>query len=496
MMDVTLRRNLLINLTGLALPTLVSLVTVPLYIKVLGVDRFGVMTLVWVLVGYFALADFGIALASEKRIARALATGDRADIARTFWSACWTSLATGCIGGAILYGVADAYFGWSMHAPPQLLAEVRQALPWIAVSIPIGNVALVFAGAISAAERFSVFNVNQTLGTVLFQVLPIVAAMVLAPTLRVALIAAVAARAVAALLLGVAALRVLDLRALAGAEPGCVRALFGYGRWLQLTVAASMIGESLDRVIVGALQPPRFVTYYAVPQNLVSRLNLLSGALSRTLFPRLAAASRAQAIRTARHALAFLQTLLTPVTVGALFALEPFLHLWVGQELSQTSGEIGRIMIVGVWLAGQTAVCRNLMLAQGKEAGVAHVSMVLLPAFALTLWGAVHAFGIVGAAFAVLLRGVVEYAALLWLCGLRVWPTLREMAPHLGFVIVGVAVAPSIEAWLPALAAGTVLALVNMAWSYYSSATFRDVAGSIWQRLARHPAPANREGET
>lgn len=496
MMDITLRRNLLINLTGLVLPTLVSLITVPLYIKVLGVDRFGVMTLVWVLVGYFTLADFGIALASEKRIARALASGDHGDVARTFWSACWTSLCTGGIGGAILYAIAETYFRGATHAPPELLAEVRPALPWLALSIPVGNVALVFAGAISAAERFSVFNINQTLGTVLFQVLPIAAAFALAPTLQVALIAAVAARTVAALMLGAAALRVLEIRTLARAEAACVRALFGYGRWLQLAVAASMFGESLDRVIVGALQPPRFVTYYAVPQNLVSRLNLLSSALSRTLFPRLAAAPREQAVEIARHALAFLQTLLTPVTVGALFVLEPFLHFWVGQELSQTSGEIGRLMIVGVWLAGQTAVCRNLMLAQGKEAGVAHVSMLLLPVFALVLWGAVHTFGIVGAALAVLLRGVAEYAALLWMCGLRVRPVLREMAPHLGFVIAGVAVATRMDAWLAALAAGTVLALVNMGWSYYSSATFREVAASVWQRLARQPAPANHEGKT
>jgi len=501
MMDVTLRRNLLINLTGLALPTLVSLVTVPLYIKVLGVDRFGVMTLVWVLVGYFALCDFGISLAGEKRIARALATADREDIARTFWSACWTSLATGLAGAVILWAVAGAYFHWVTHAPEALLAEVGQALPWIALSIPVGNVALVFAGAISAAERFSVFNINQTLGTVLFQVLPVTAAFVLAPTLQVALCAAVIARAVSALMLGVAALRVLEIRTVQRAQRACVRALFGYGRWLQLAVAATMIGESLDRVVLGALQPPRFVTYYAVPQNLVSRLNLLSGALSRTLFPRLAAAPREEAVEIAHHALGFLQTLLTPVTVGALFVLEPFLHSWVGQELSTSSAHIGRLMVIGVWLAGQTTVARNLMLAQGKEPVVAHVSMLLLPAFALLLWGAVSLLGIQGAVIAVLVRGVVEYAALLRLCGMRAGPLLREMGPHLGFVAVALALASQVNGWLPCLAAGTVLALINMGWSLHSSPTFRDVAASAWQRLTPRrardvAAPANHEGKT
>ena len=506
MMDVTLRRNLLINLTGLALPTLVSLVTVPLYIKVLGVDRFGVMTLVWVLVGYFTLCDFGISLAGEKRIARALATADHADIALTFWSALWTNLVTGLIGAVILWAVAGAYFHWATHAPEALLNEVTQALPWIALSIPVGNVALVFAGAISAAERFSVFNINQTIGTVLFQVLPVTAAFVFAPTLQVALCTAVFARAVSALMLGVAAVRVLEIDTVQRAQRACVRALFRYGRWLQLTVAANMIGESLDRVVVGALQPPRFVTYYAVPQNLVSRLNLLSGALSRTLFPRLAAARREEAVEIAHHALGFLQTLLTPVTIGALFVLEPFLRSWVGQELSSSSGEIGRIMILGVWLGGQTTVARNLMLAQGKEAGVAHVSLLLLPAFALLLWGGVYLFGIQGAVMAVLVRGVAEYAALLRLCGMRARPLVHEMAPHLVFVALALLLASHVDGWLPCLAAGTALALCNMGWSLHSSATFRDVAKSAWRRVSPRPTPddaapdvaasANHEGKT
>lgn len=506
MMDATLRRNLLINLTGLVLPTFVSLITVPLYIKVLGVDRFGVMTLVWVLVGYFALCDFGISLAGEKRIARALATADHEDIARVFWSGFWTNLATGLAGAVILWAVAGAYFHWVTHAPPALLAEVTQALPWIALSIPVGNVALVFAGAISAAERFSVFNINQTLGTVLFQVLPVTAAFVLAPTLQVALCAAVIARAVSALMLGVAAVRVLEIHSVQRAQRACVRALFGYGRWLQLTVAANMIGESLDRVVVGALQPPRFVTYYAVPQNLVSRLNLLSGALSRTLFPRLAAAPREEAVEIAHHSLGFLQTLLTPVTIGALFVLEPFLYLWVGQEVSASSAHIGRLMVIGVWLGGQTTVARNLMLAQGKEAGVAHVSMLLLPAFALALWAAVYLFGIEGAVMAVLARGVAEYVALLRLCGMRARVLVREMAPHLAFVSVALLLASQVHGWLPCLAVGAAIALCNMGWSLHSSVTFREVAVSIWQRLtqrrARDVAPpdvgaqANHEGKT
>ncbi len=46
----------------------------------------------------------------------------------------------------------------------------------------------------------------------------------------------------------------------------------------------SMITDSLDRVLLGAHLGARFVTYYTVPQNLVTRLNMLPNALVRTFF--------------------------------------------------------------------------------------------------------------------------------------------------------------------------------------------------------------------
>src|ERR1700752_4016523 len=86
------------------------------------------------------------------------------------------------------------------------------ALPWLARAIPIANVSWVCAGAINGAERFGVYNTNQTIGTFLFQLLPLGAALWLGATLQNVLAAAVFARILAAILLGRSALKVLDIR--------------------------------------------------------------------------------------------------------------------------------------------------------------------------------------------------------------------------------------------------------------------------------------------
>jgi len=51
--------NTLWNLAGTLLPLLVGLVAVPLLLRSLGIERFGMLSLIWMLTGYFGLLDSG-----------------------------------------------------------------------------------------------------------------------------------------------------------------------------------------------------------------------------------------------------------------------------------------------------------------------------------------------------------------------------------------------------------------------------------------------------
>ena len=50
-----LARNTLWNLLGQLLPMVVALVTIPALVRGLGVDRFGVLSLAWIVIGYFPM---------------------------------------------------------------------------------------------------------------------------------------------------------------------------------------------------------------------------------------------------------------------------------------------------------------------------------------------------------------------------------------------------------------------------------------------------------
>ena len=55
-----LARNTILNVLGYGLPMLVAIFAIPLLVKGLGTERFGILTLAWVIIGYLSLFDLGL----------------------------------------------------------------------------------------------------------------------------------------------------------------------------------------------------------------------------------------------------------------------------------------------------------------------------------------------------------------------------------------------------------------------------------------------------
>lgn len=476
-------KNVAINFFGLILPTFVSLVTVPTYIRLLGVERYGVVSLVWTFIGYFGVLDLGMSMAAQNHISKARAANDGEQSALIFWSAFWLNLTTGIAGGLLIYLGGYLYTAYFTHVAPVLRDEVFHALPWLALAIPIANVSWVCAGAINGAERFGIYNANQTIGTFLFQLLPLGAAWLVAPTLPSVLAAAVLARAIAAVLLARAGMRVLGIDRVLMPRLHVAADLFRFGGWMLVASMAIMVGDTLDRVLLGAGLGARFVTYYTVPQNLVTRLNMLPNALVRTLFPRLSAIERDHADVLVRQALEFLNAVFTPIMIVAMLALGPFLEAWIGSELASASVNVGRVLIVSVWLVGQAGVTRLLIQSQVDPARAAWIGIVELPFFAGILMLGIAHFGLIGAAVVVVMRSLIDYGVLLYLSSTRARPIVLDMLGHLSFLGVSGYLAQAVTnlAALAVLAAG--LACANIAWSMTTSPALRGIARNLLLRV-------------
>ena len=95
-------RNVAWNLLGQGAPLIVALVTIPILIRAIGTDRFGVLNLAWMVIGYFSLFDLGVGRAMTHVIAKYIGADREDEIPGVFW----TGLAL-----MVLLGIVGAFAG-------------------------------------------------------------------------------------------------------------------------------------------------------------------------------------------------------------------------------------------------------------------------------------------------------------------------------------------------------------------------------------------------
>jgi O-antigen/teichoic acid export membrane protein len=408
----SLKRNAIANFLGSALPMIVSLIAVPLYLHHVGTARYGVLAIVWMLQGYFGYFDLGLSVATANRIAQ-LSNASPQERESVLWTALVLNAGFGMLGGILLFLFGALLIG-QFHVDAGITAEALSALPWVACSVPLATITGVFSGALTGRERFAPLNAVQFAGTLISQIVPLVTAIAIKPDLQHVIPAAILGNVASLVLMIVVVCRVFPLRFTTGPRREYIKPLFSYGAWVTVTNLASPLLETADRLLIGSVLGPQAVAWYQVPFNLAVRVRILPGVLSRTLFPRLSALDTQDAAALAIRSVRGLASVMTPLIVFGIFLMQPFLMLWIGHAFGEKAASVGEAILVGVWINSLATIPYGHLGAMGRPDVIAKFhALELLPFFGV-LWWALHAFGVLGAALAWSARCAVDAMLLFW----------------------------------------------------------------------------------
>jgi O-antigen/teichoic acid export membrane protein len=394
-------------------PAALLLITVPIYLHLIGEARYGVLAIVWLLLGYFGVFDLGFGRAVANRIA---ALHDATDEERQdiFWTGLAVSAVTGLIGGAILYLVGDWLFAHALDIHGALHAEAEKATPWLASALPLAVIISMLAGALEGRQAFLALNGAQIFGTVLYQLFPLVVAYAGKIALPYLIAAAIVGRLLSALLLFALCYRHVPLSPRPRFALKQVKSLLHYGGWITVTGLVGPLLTVFDRFFIGAKMGMVAVTAYTVPYNLVMRLTILPGSLQTALFPRFAMVDTAEAKALAARAVLAIGAIMTPIVVMGLLLIKPFLILWVGAALTEKAAPVGQILLVGIWINTLAFIPFTYLQGRGRPDLPAKFHILELLPYIAILWVLIDRLGILGAAWAWDIRVLADTLLLFW----------------------------------------------------------------------------------
>jgi O-antigen/teichoic acid export membrane protein len=153
-----LARNTVWNLLGSGAPMIVAVFCIPILIRGLGTDRFGVLTLAWALIGYASLFDLGLGRALTQLVAQKLGAGEEQEIPSLAWTSLLLMLALGLAGTAVVLLISPWLAGRALNVPDALDAETLSAFRLLGISLPFVITTAGLRGLLEAHQRFGLIN--------------------------------------------------------------------------------------------------------------------------------------------------------------------------------------------------------------------------------------------------------------------------------------------------------------------------------------------------
>jgi O-antigen/teichoic acid export membrane protein len=416
-MKSNLKMDLFANMAGMAWSAGIQLICVPFYVRILGIEGYGLIGFYVLLLTLFQVLDLGISPTVNRELARASAhknnNNEARDLIRTLEACSWGIGV--CIG--LLIVVSSSWIA-TMWIKPRGLSE----------SVTTETVALM--GMLAALQWPVSFYQNALVG---------LHRQVLANTLKIASVTLANGGALAVLwyvspviksfflwqvgtmALYVGALAVQVQRSLPQGDRQAhwdfrrLREISGFAAGMSGITASAMVLSNLDKLILSTLCSLEVFGYYTLAGVFGRALLLVTAPVFNTIFPRfsaLVAAGDENGLRLLYHRSSQIAAvlLLPGAAVLALFSHE-ILLLWTGDpRMAANAAGIAAVLTIGNAINGLMNLPYALQLAHGWTAIGLRLNLLLLALFMPALWLLVPRFEGMGTAFAWTLLNCVYMA--------------------------------------------------------------------------------------
>ena len=338
---MSLKRNILANYASQIYVTLIGIVMVPLYIKYMGAEAYGLIGFFAMLQAWFGLLDMGLTPTMARETARFQGGATDALSYRRLVRALEGVFLIVALAGGLALFAASGYIAHDWLQVAHLPAvEVKTAVELMAAIIALRWMCGVYRGAISGAERLVwLGGYNSFIATARFvAVLPVLMFIGVTPTIFFGFQFCIAVIELTGLLLF--AYRLMP-EIPAGQrlpwkwEP--LKPVLKFSLTIAFTSSVWVLVTQTDKLVLSKILPLAEYGYFTLAVLVASGIMIISGPISLAIMPRMAKmeaeGDHAGLIRLYRQATQFVAVLAGAASVTVAFCAEPLLWAWTGDRL-------------------------------------------------------------------------------------------------------------------------------------------------------------------
>jgi len=382
----------------------------------MGNDRFGILSLVWMLVGYFTILDMGIGRALTKIAAERIGQRREEDLPALFWTSCLIMLVIGSIAGLVVGAISPWLTTSALKIPLEMQHETLRSFQVVALSLPVVVMTAGMIGMLEARQKFLLINIVRVpMGSFTF-IGPLLVLPFSKSLLPVVLIL-LAGRVVEWFIYFVLCLyEVPALRHGFKWARHEVMPLLSTGIWINISMLIMPFMVHIDRFLIGSILTVGLVTYYATPSEIVVKLLIFPRALVSVLFPTFAAHFEQRTGETAgllARSMDYLIAILLPVILLVIAFTPEFLGLWLGGDFAVKSTSVMRWLTTGMFIYCLTWIPFTFLQGIGQPKIPAIIQVIEFLLYVALAVPMIRHLGIEGVAIAWLIRAAFELVIML-----------------------------------------------------------------------------------
>lgn len=405
---MSLKKNVLASYASQIYTTLISMVMVPMYVRYLGAETYGLVGFFATLQVMFQLLDIGLTPTISREAARFNGGAtDALTLRRLLRALEGIFIGVGILGGGGLVVCAGYISSSWLKAQELPLGEVHHAVVLMAVIVVLRWISGLYRGAVNGFENLVwLSNFNILIATVRFAlIIPFFIYVGTTPTAFFTYQLIVAIVEIACLI--IKTYRVLPASPQAHLPAWDWQPLRGVLRFslsIAFTSAVWVFVTQTDKLILSKLLPLSDYAMFTIAVMLAGGVQIISGPISGALMPRLAnlhaKGDDAELLIVYRGATQLVSAIAIPATLVLAFFPQQILFAWTGNpDIASKAGSALALYALGNGLLAIRAFPYYLQYAKGDLKlhliGSSLNVALLIPLLTWATWK----FGILGAAY-------------------------------------------------------------------------------------------------